>query len=130
MKSTFSIVFDLIQYTLTVDRINARVASYYKPAHPAVLRLIKRVIDIANEHGKNVSMCGEMSSEFIYLLPLIGMGLKDISISPSNIWEVKELIRNITLEHVQKIAEKIFTLQTHEEIVAYLELELKKFKLY
>lgn len=121
---------DLIQYTLAVDRINARVASYYKPAHPAVLRLIKRVIDIANEHGKNVSMCGEMSSEFIYLLPLIGMGLKDISISPSNIWEVKELIRNITLEHVQKIAEKIFTLQTHEEIVAYLELELKKFKLY
>ena len=121
---------DLIQYTLAVDRINERVASFYKPAHPAVLRLIKRVLDIGKQYGKKVSMCGEMSSEFIYLLPLIGMGLAEISVSPSIIWEVKELIRSITMEDARQIAEQIMTYSTHEEIIEYLSKELKKFKLF
>ena len=111
---------DLIQYSLAVDRINARVAYLYKPAHPAIFRLIKRVIDIAKENQIKVSMCGEMSAEFPYIVPLIGLGLRDFSLSPGIIPESKEFIRSITMRRALEITNKVLNFKTHEESIDYL----------
>ncbi len=109
---------DLIQYSLAVDRINPRVASFYKPAHPAIFRLIKQTIDAAYENNIKVSMCGEMSSEFV--IPLMGLGLRDFSVTSSIISEVKELIRSVTMREARQISAHILTCSTHEQTIEYL----------
>ncbi len=114
---------DLIQYTLAVDRINQRVAPLYKPAHPAIFRLIKRVIDIAKENHIKVSMCGEMSSESHYLVPLMGLGLREFSISSSILLSAKEMIRKITMRRAKEIAQNLLGCITHEEALDYLNKE-------
>lgn len=95
---------DLIQYTLAVDRGNEHVASLYQPAHPAIFRLIKNVIQVANKHNKIVGMCGEMSGDIVYTVFLLGLGLKFFSMGPLMIPEVKKIIRSITFEEAQKVA--------------------------
>ena len=115
---------DLIQYTLAVDRINERVATLYKPAHPAIFRLIKNVVDIAKKNRKRVSMCGEMSGEFSYIIPLIGLGLRDISLSPAIIPKAKQMIRKMTMRQAFKISQKIFTSPTHQDTIKYLSCEI------
>ena len=115
---------DLIQYTLAVDRINERVAYLYKPAHPAIFRLIKNVVDMAREHHIKVSLCGEMSSEIVYLLPLLGLGIRELSLSPALIPEIKKTIRNITIHHASQVAQYVLNCKTHEEALAYLTDEI------
>ncbi|NUM33335.1 MAG: phosphoenolpyruvate--protein phosphotransferase [Candidatus Brocadiae bacterium] len=115
---------DLIQYTLAVDRINERVAPLYKPAHPAIFRLIKRVVDIAKENHVKVSMCGEMSAESHYLVPLMGLGLREFSLSSSIILNAKEMIRKITMRRAKQIAQNLLNCITHEEALEYLDKEL------
>ncbi len=114
---------DLIQYTLAVDRINPRVAPLYKPAHPAILRLIKRTIDAAYDNRIKVGMCGEMSSD-LYIVPLMGLGLRDFSVSSSVLPEVKEMIRNTTMREAMKISEKVMDFSTHDETIEYLNSKL------
>ncbi|RME87821.1 MAG: phosphoenolpyruvate--protein phosphotransferase [Planctomycetota bacterium] len=99
---------DLVQYTLAVDRINERVADLYQPAHPAILRMLKKVIDIGKKEGITVSICGEMSGEVKYILPLIGLGLTNLSLTPKMIPQVKKVIRSTTLWEARKIAQEVF----------------------
>src|SRR5204863_5382050 len=75
---------DLVQYTLAADRTNEHVASLYSPADPAVLRLIQRVLEAGRQAGIAVTVCGEMSGEPIYALLLLGMGLRQLSVTPHN----------------------------------------------
>lgn len=117
---------DLIQYTLAVDRINERVAHLYQPAHPAIFRLIKHVVDVARENEIKVSICGEMSAEFAFIIPLMGLGLRSFSLSPSLIPEAKELIRRITIRKARVISAKVRACKTHEEAVVYLNKELSE----
>jgi len=84
---------DLIQYTLAADRTNEQVASLYSAGDPAVLRLIDMVVQAALKHNIEVSVCGEMSGEPIYTLLLLGMGLRQLSVTPHNIPEIKKVIR-------------------------------------
>ena len=115
---------DLIQYTLAVDRINERVAHLYKPAHPAIFRLIKSVTEVARKNRTKVSMCGEMASEITYLIPLLGLGLREFSLSPGVIPEIKALIRSITMHHAVQVAQKMLSCQTHDEAIEYLLSEI------
>lgn len=115
---------DLIQYTLAVDRINERVAHLYKQAHPAIFRLIKYIVDIAKTHQIKVSVCGEMSGEILYLLPLLGMGITEFSLSPGLIPEVKDMVRSITIEYAETIAKQVLTCKTHQEAIQYLTSQL------
>jgi phosphotransferase system enzyme I (PtsI) len=85
---------DLTQYTLAVDRDNQKVRDYYKPMHPGVLRLIKRVIDVGNEYGKEVAMCGELAGDDKATEVLLGLGLKVFSMTPANIPRVKKVVLN------------------------------------
>ena len=112
---------DLIQYALAVDRGNECVASLYQPAHPAVLRLIKSVIDEGARHHKNVAMCGEMSGDWVYTVLLLGLGLKTFSMSPIVIPEVKKIIRSVTMVEAKKISAKAMASQNAQETADFLK---------
>ncbi|MFQ5653407.1 MAG: phosphoenolpyruvate--protein phosphotransferase, partial [Planctomycetota bacterium] len=86
---------DLVQYTLAVDRGNEQVATLYDPVHPAILRLLMRILEDGNAAGIEVSLCGEMASEPLYLPLLVGLGLRRVSVSPQLIPEVKQVLRSI-----------------------------------
>jgi len=117
---------DLIQYSLAVDRANEKVAYLYEPGHPAVLRLIKRIIDAAHQSNTWVGMCGEMSGEPIFSFLLLGLGLDKFSMSPPQIPKIKELIGNVKFSDAQKIAAKALNILTAKEVEKYLQDELKK----
>lgn len=96
---------DLVQYTLAVDRGNARLATRFTPLHPAVLRLIHRTSQIGAENGLNVSVCGEMASEPLMAFALIGLGLRTLSVAPRSVARVKQIVRGI---HANVAAEAAF----------------------
>jgi len=117
---------DLIQYSLAVDRANEKVAYLYEPAHPAVLRMIKNIIDAAHEAGIWVGMCGEMAGEPALILILLGLGLDEFSIPPLLIPETKYIIRSVTMEQVRGIAKKALRLATGKEVEEFSQLKLKE----
>jgi phosphotransferase system enzyme I (PtsI) len=117
---------DLIQYSLAVDRANEKVAYLYEPSHPAILRLIKNIIDSAHKADINVGMCGEMAGEPSFALILLGLGLDEFSMPPQVIPELKYLIRSITLNQVKEIAEGALKLSTGKEVAEYAQERLKE----
>ena len=117
---------DLIQYSLAVDRVNEKVAYLYEPAHPAVLRLIKNIIDSGHKANIKVGMCGEMAGEPSLTLILLGLGLDEFSMPPQVIPELKYIIRSVTLKEAQEIAQVALSLPTGREVMDFSELRLKQ----
>ena len=117
---------DLIQYSLAVDRVNEKVAYLYEPAHPAVLRLIKNVIDSGHKAKIKVGMCGEMSGEPNFVLMLLGLGLDEFSMPPQVIPEIKYIIRSVKFKEAQGIAEKALKLSTGREIEEFSQKKLRE----
>lgn len=111
---------DLVQYALAVDRTNEQVASLFSPAHPAVLRLIKNVVDAGERHGIEVAMCGEMSAQVIYTILLLGMGLRIFSITPLAIPDVKRIIRSVTMAEAREVVARVMAFDAAESAVAFL----------
>jgi phosphoenolpyruvate-protein phosphotransferase (PTS system enzyme I) len=107
---------DLIQYSLAVDRSNEKVAYLYDPAHPAVLRLVKNIIDAAHLAKINVSMCGEMAGEPSLAIILLGLGLDEFSLPPQVIPELKYVIRAVSFKAAQEIAARALKLSTGKEV--------------
>lgn len=116
---------DLIQYSLAVDRTNEKVAYLYEPAHPAVLRMLKNIIDAGHKAKVWVGMCGEMAGDPYFALILLGLGLDEFSMPPVNIPEVKQVIRSVTLKEAKQAAKKAMTLSTGKEVE---DFSRKKFK--
>jgi phosphotransferase system enzyme I (PtsI) len=87
---------DLIQYTVAVDRVNPHVADLYRPTHPAVIRLIKRTIDAANDHGIWTGICGEMAGDIRLTPLLIGLGVEELSVGPQQVPRVGQAIRSLS----------------------------------
>jgi phosphotransferase system enzyme I (PtsI) len=115
---------DLIQYSLAIDRVNEKIAYLYKPTHPAVLRLIKNIIDAGHGQKIWVGLCGEMAGEPGFCLILLGLGLDEFSMSPVVIPEVKYIIRNVRFKDAKEIAEKTLRLSTAEEVDNFLSRRL------
>ena len=115
---------DLIQYSLAVDRVNEKIAYLYKPTHPAVLRLIKNVIDSGHREKIWVGMCGEMAGEPGFGLILLGLGLDEFSMSPAAVPEMKYAIRNVNFSDAKKVAEKALSLPTSEEVDSFVNRRL------
>jgi phosphotransferase system enzyme I (PtsI) len=107
---------DLIQYALAIDRINDQVAYLYQPLHPAVLRMIRQVVDAGHRAGIRVAMCGEMAGEPLYTLILLGLELDELSMTPLAIPRVKKIIRAATLAESKKLLDRVMLFSSAEEI--------------
>jgi phosphoenolpyruvate-protein phosphotransferase (PTS system enzyme I) len=117
---------DLIQYTLAVDRANPAVANLYSSADPSIFRMIRMVLSAAEKHDVAVSVCGQMSSDPIYTPLLVGMGLRELSVTPQAIPEVKQAVRSLTVPQAEEIAKRAQTLEVARDVENYLREELKK----
>jgi len=117
---------DLIQYSLAVDRTNEKVAYLYEPAHPAVLRMIKSVIDAAHNAKIKVGMCGEMAGDPNFILILLGLGLDEFSMTPQIIPEVKYIIRSVNSKQAQDIACEALRLSTGKEVEEFSQMKLRE----
>jgi phosphotransferase system enzyme I (PtsI) len=117
---------DLIQYTLAADRTNETVASLYTAGDPAVLRLIARVVQAAQSHQVQVGVCGEMSGEPMYTMLLLGMGLRQLSVTPQNIPEIKKIIRSITLDEAKQVAQEALRHDTARDVNNYLREQTRR----
>jgi phosphotransferase system enzyme I (PtsI) len=117
---------DLIQYTLAVDRSNERIASLYSAAHPSVIQLMRNVIRAGNRANIDVSLCGEVAGEPEFVMLLIGLGLRSLSITPPAIPEIKKIIRSVSIDQCRRVARRVAGFDSDREIHNYLRDELSR----
>ncbi|QUG40307.1 phosphoenolpyruvate--protein phosphotransferase [Psychrobacillus sp. INOP01] len=116
---------DLIQYTMAADRMNESVAYLYQPYHPAILRLVKMVIDAAHARGKWTGMCGEMAGDSTAIPLLIGLGLDEFSMSAPSMLRARSQINQLTQIEMKLLAEKALSMQTSEQVKQYVKETLE-----
>ena len=117
---------DLIQYTLAVDRTNEAVAHLYNAADPAVLRLIKLVVDAAQARGIDVTVCGTMGGEPLHAILLLGLGVRNLSMPPHQLPEMKRVIRAIRADRARLLASEALNLDSADAVVAMLRAALEE----
>jgi len=117
---------DLVQYTMAVDRLNEQVAYLYQPLHPAVLRLLRGVIQAARRAGKWVGICGEMAADTLAVPLLVGMGVDELSMSSGSIPAVKKLIKNISKSDASALVEEALKLRSAGGIMELVECFIKE----
>lgn len=108
---------DLIQYTMAADRMNERVSYLYQPYNPAILRLVKMVIDAAHKEGKWAGMCGEMAGDEQAIPVLLGLGLDEFSMSATSILKARSQIRNLSKADMETLASEVLQMSTTEEVL-------------
>jgi len=113
---------DLVQYTLAVDRGNANLNSRFTALHPAVLRLIKRTLEVGTDHGLDVAVCGEMASQPLMAFALLGLGIRSLSVSPQGVPLMKRIIRAVRIEDAARSATAALASGT----AARAEMELRR----
>lgn len=111
---------DLMQYLLAVDRGNEQVSYLYAPLHPALLRTLRFTIDAGHQTGIRVAMCGEMASDPLLVVLLVGLELDELSMNPLSIPWVKSVIRNLSAAEAREIARVALELSTADEIAAFV----------
>lgn len=112
---------DLIHYTIAIDRLDERLAYLYQPAHPSVLRLIREVIRVGQEAGIPVSLCGEMAGEPVFAPLLLGLGLRQFSMSPMLIPSVKDILRKTSLAQARELVDAVMCLGSGSEVFDLLK---------
>ena len=117
---------DLIQYTMAVDRVNERVANLYQPTHPAILRLIRGVVEAAHNNNIWVGVCGELAGDPLYVPLLVGMGVDELSLAAASLLRVKEVIRRIKLSEAQELAAATLHATRSREVLAMLNALIER----
>jgi phosphotransferase system enzyme I (PtsI) len=117
---------DLIQYTMAVDRVNEKVAGLYEPTHPAILRLIRAVVEAAHNNGIWVGVCGEIAGDPLFAPLLLGMGIDELSVASSSLPRVKEVIRRLTLQEAQELAAASLHTTSGREVLALLNALMER----
>ena len=115
---------DLIQYTLAIDRSNEHLSEYFQPLHPAVLRSLQRIVEVAHGAGIDACICGEMAGDPLYLPILLGLGFDELSMSATSIPRVKQILRRCTRRQASEIARSCLTFATAGEVELYLKSEI------
>ena len=116
---------DLVQYTLAVDRGNANLAPRYTPFHPAVLRLMSQVQATGAAHGIEVCVCGEMGSQPLAVFALLGLGIRQLSVAPRAVADVKRVVRGVRLEAAEDAARAAMAAGTAREAETLLRRRLR-----
>jgi len=116
---------DLIQYSLAIDRNNRQVAHLYRPLNPAVLRLIKMVVDAAHRQNIIVTICGEMAGDPVNVPVLMGLGFTELSMNPGSIPVIKQVIRKLNYQNVCKTAKTVLSMDNTEEIYRFVQATYK-----
>jgi phosphotransferase system enzyme I (PtsI) len=111
---------DLVQYALAVDRGNNALRSFYTPAHPSVIRLIKWVVIEANRRGIPVSVCGEVAADPVYTPLLLGLGVHELSVAARALPAIKQAIRSISIVEASALADKALKCASSQEILQLL----------
>lgn len=117
---------DLTQYTLAVDRSNELVSTLYSTADPAVLRLIRTVVQDSHKAQIDLSICGEVASEPEFVMLLLGMGVRTFSLASPMIPEIKQIIRSVTMTDCNKVARKVVGMNSERHISSYLRSAARK----
>jgi phosphoenolpyruvate-protein phosphotransferase (PTS system enzyme I) len=117
---------DLIQYTMAADRMNERVSYLYQPYSPAILRLVKMVIDAAHKEGKWAGMCGEMAGDETAIPLLIGLGLDEFSMSATSILKARSQILRLSKKEMEDLAKKALQMSTTSEVIEAVKVVTKK----
>jgi phosphoenolpyruvate-protein phosphotransferase (PTS system enzyme I) len=117
---------DLVQYLMAADRDNPKVAYLCEPFSPALLRLLNHVIKTCDEQGKPVTLCGEMAGRARCFLPLFGMGLRRLSMSPAFMPTIREVLRHTTLDVAREVANRVLHMPTVQEIRTYLTEKVRE----
>ncbi|TDM41989.1 phosphoenolpyruvate--protein phosphotransferase [Macrococcoides goetzii] len=115
---------DLIQYTMAADRMSERVSYLYQPYNPAILRLVKQVIDASHKEGKWTGMCGEMAGDTTAIPLLLGLGLDEFSMSATSILRARRQIKNLSQVEMSKLAEQALNCSTQEEVISLVDAYL------
>ena len=116
---------DLIQYALAIDRVNEQVAYMYQPFHPALIRMIRQVVNAARDAGISVSVCGEMAGDPFCVCILLGLGINELSMNARAIPIIKKIIRTISIEEVRADFENVMRLSTAKEVQAHVSNRMK-----
>lgn len=116
---------DLVQYTLAVDRGNANLAPRFTPLHPAVLRLIAQVQSTGAAHGIEVCVCGEMASQPLAVFALLGLGIRQLSVAPRGVADVKRVIRGVRMTAAVEAARAALSAGTAREVETLLRRRLR-----
>jgi phosphoenolpyruvate-protein phosphotransferase (PTS system enzyme I) len=117
---------DLIQFALAIDRVNEHVAFMYQPFHPAILRMIRQVVEEAREAGIQVSVCGEMAGDPLCIPILLALGVDELSMNARAIPMIKNIIRSISLEESRRDFDKVIQLSTASQVRDYLLGRMKQ----
>jgi phosphotransferase system enzyme I (PtsI) len=117
---------DLVQYILAVDRGNERISYLYKHLHPAVLRMLKHIINAGHQHGVWVGMCGEMAGDPLSTLLLLGLDLDEFSMSPQAVPEIKKIIRSTDYREAVRITNRVLELETASEVERFMTRIMRK----
>ena len=112
---------DLIQYSLAIDRNNRQVAHLYRPLNPAVLRLIKMVVDAARSQDIVLTICGEMAGDPVNVPVLMGLGFTELSMNPGSIPVVKQVIRKLDYQEACQVAKKVLTMDKTKDIYGFVK---------
>lgn len=118
---------DLIQYTLAADRSDPSVAKYYNASDPSVLFLVRRVLFAARDANLPVSVCGQMASDPKFVPLLLGMGLRQLSVTPHTVPTIKQLVRNVSIEECEELAQRVYQLDLARDIENFLRTEVRRF---
>ncbi|WP_335870408.1 phosphoenolpyruvate--protein phosphotransferase [Bacillus sp. 2205SS5-2] len=116
---------DLIQYTMAADRMNERISYLYQPYNPAILRLVKMVIDAAHKEGKWTGMCGEMAGDEIAIPLLLGLGLDEFSMSATSILKARSQLRDLSKVEMEALAQNALQMHTNDEVIAEVKRVLE-----
>jgi phosphotransferase system enzyme I (PtsI) len=118
---------DLVQYTLAVDRGNARLAPLYNPFHPSVVRLLAQTARAGRDAGIEVGVCGELASNPLGVFMLLGLGITALSVAPSALPEVKKVIRTVPAADARAAMSRALEAPTPDAVITILTGEISKF---